>query len=501
MTVKVLDKKEPDCLLIPLSQSDQLQDRLAAIALSAGVASSSLHLDFLAESKEVLLLYASGKTNRKIYLVGLGKKTGLADVTNTLRSFCFRYKAKLPEDLALDLRDFREADIPRLTEAVVSGMLLGLYDIGQYRTEKKAGAVPVFGRPTSMLTILVPAGVVDKSATAAVRGEAYAEIAAKLFDLLNAPGNYKTPEMMADWVEQAGRENGFNVRILSHAQIVAEGLQAIHAVGKGSPYPPVLILMDYDGTQAGAETPLFGLVGKGITFDTGGISIKPSTNMHLMKSDMGGAAAVFGAFMLASRLKLPIRLTGAVPAAENMVDGLAVKPGDVIGSYSGKTIEVIDTDAEGRLVLADALAYVIKNDPPDVLIDLATLTGSIIRALGIHAAGLFTQNDVLADTLSAAGRQTGESLWRMPMWDEYGTDLKSDVADLRNFTGKPMAESISAAKFIEHFTAKHPTWAHLDIAGTAFADSEFAQSKSGTGFGIRLLVEFVELWMQNHPAA
>jgi leucyl aminopeptidase len=223
--------------------------------------------------------------------------------------------------------------------------------------------------------------------------------------------------------------------------------------------------------------------------------------MHLMKSDLGGAAAVLGAFAVAAQLQLPVRLIGAIPVAENMIDGNALKPGDVIGSCAGKTIEVTDTDAEGRLILADALAFLLKQENPDVLLDLATLTGSIIRAIGTHAAGLFSKNDALAAALAEAGDACGERLWRMPLWDEYGSDLKSDVADLRNYTGKPMAESISAAKFIEHFTQQHDTWAHLDIAGTAFADSEFAQSKSATGYGVRLLVEFMEQWGAQRMAA
>jgi leucyl aminopeptidase len=230
------------------------------------------------------------------------------------------------------------------------------------------------------------------------------------------------------------------------------------------------------------KIPTIGLVGKGVTFDSGGISIKPSTNMHLMKSDMGGAAAVLGTFMATAAKKLPVRLTGAIPIVENMVDGNALKPGDVIHAYNGKSIEVTDTDAEGRLILADAIAY----------FDLATLTGSIVRAIGNHAAGLFTKNDELCENLINAGNKSGEKLWRMPMWEEYGTDLKSNVADLRNFTGKPTAESIAAAKFLEHFTNNHPAWAHLDIAGTAFTDSDFSTGKSATGFGIRLLTNFVE---------
>jgi len=243
-----------------------------------------------------------------------------------------------------------------------------------------------------------------------------------------------------------------------------------------------------------------GLVGKGVTFDTGGISIKDSTNMHLMKSDMGGAAAVLGTVELAAKLQLPVHLVGVIPSTENSVDGDSTKPGDVIGSYAGKTIEVIDTDAEGRLILADALAYVIKNHQPDVLIDLATLTGSVIGTLGYVAAGLFTTNDTLANTLLNVSDKTGEKLWRLPMWDDYKEDLKSDVADVKNYHGKPFAGAIMGAKFLEVFTSKHPAWAHLDIAGTAFTDSEFGSQKNATAYGIRLLTTYLSQLIESNQS-
>ena len=235
-----------------------------------------------------------------------------------------------------------------------------------------------------------------------------------------------------------------------------------------------------------------GLVGKGVTFDTGGLSIKPSTNMHYMKSDMGGAAAVFGTLEMAAKLQLPMHVIGVVPATENSVDSLSTKPGDVIGSYQGKTIEVIDTDAEGRLILADGLTYTVRRFAPDVLIDLATLTGSCIRTLGTYAGGLFSNNDELVEKLNLAGEQTGERLWRLPLWDDYKKELKSDVADLKNFSGNPSAGAITAAKFLEEFIEKHPAWAHMDIAGVAVSDSEFSSQKSATGFGIRMLIDYMQ---------
>lgn len=496
MTIKTSDKKAPDCVAVPLAQTDGLLASLQDIAARAGIDATSLQHDFRAEAKEITVLYASDGSPRRMYLIGLGKKCGFADVAGALRAFSHRYKSKLPARVGIDLRYLPSDAVPRSTDAAITGTLLGLYNIGLYRKDPDHKPAPLLGTPKSALEVLVPTEMLAQASAEARRGEVFASVSRQIFDLMNAPGNKKTPQMLAEWIVKAGAEAGFKVRLLDKDAIQQEGLDLLWAVGKGSPHPPVLVLLEYGTKTRKNPPPCLGLVGKGITFDTGGVSIKPSASMHYMKSDMGGAAAVLGAFWVAARLDLPIRLVGAIPLAENMVDGLAVKPGDVVGSYAGKTVEIIDTDAEGRLVLADALAYLLKHETPDAVIDLATLTGSIIRAIGTQAAGLFTKNDELALALSQAGEACGERLWRMPMWDEYGADLKSDVADLRNFTGKPMAESISAAKFIEHFTAEHPAWAHLDIAGMAFGDSEFAQTKSATGYGIRLLVEFMETFFK-----
>lgn len=496
MIVSVLAKKAPEALVIPLAQQEQLPEYLTAIARLAGCSAAALQTDFRADSKEVFVLYPSDGPAGRIYLVGLGKKSGFSDVYLALRAFCFRFKAKLPRRVGVDLRAFPPEQVARIADAAVCGMLLGHYHTGLYRTGQGGESKPVFGTKKSELILLPsPDSAKVDLAPAARRGEAFARSLWQIFDLVNAAGNRKNPEILTDWALRAGAEFGVQVRALKAAALKKEGLEALLAVGKGSPHPPTLVLLEYKGKGQKGKMPVIGLVGKGVTFDTGGVSLKPSANMHFMKSDMGGAAAVFGAFFVAAQLRLPVRLVGAVPVAENMIDGLAVKPGDVIGSYAGKTIEVLDTDAEGRLILADALAYLNRHEKPEVLIDLATLTGSIIRTLGYAAAGLFTQNTRLTEALCRIGEGCGERLWPMPMWDEYAVDLKSDVADLRNFTGKPMAEAISAAKFLEHFTGNHPAWAHLDIAGMAFGDTEFGQSKSATGFGVRLLVEFIEQWL------
>jgi leucyl aminopeptidase len=290
---------------------------------------------------------------------------------------------------------------------------------------------------------------------------------------------------------RSGSKYGFKVEVMDLGRIRNIGLHALLAVNQGSTHPPMFIVMEYKPEEAVSDLPKVGLVGKGVTFDTGGLSIKPSTNMHYMKSDMGGAAAVFGTMEMAAKLQLPVHLIGVVPATDNSVDANAVKPSDVIDSYSGKTIEIIDTDAEGRLILADGIAYILRHYQPEILIDLATLTGSTVRTLGYHAAALFTNNDALYDQLNQVAEVSGEMVWRFPLWDVYKEDIKSDVADVRNFSGRPIAGAIGAAKFLEFFTEEHPAWAHLDIAGVAFGDSEFSIQKSATAYGVRLLTEYL----------
>ncbi|MCC6463193.1 MAG: leucyl aminopeptidase family protein [Saprospiraceae bacterium] len=495
MIIRVLEKNAPDALVVPLAQQENLGAQLAALARLAGLDPAALQNDFKADPKEVFVVYATGTATRKFYLVGLGKKDNFQTLYTTLRAFCFRYRNKLPRQLGIDLRHFPAAQLPRLADAAVSGMLLGLYQIGLYRKDPEPNTVPLFGGAKSELQLLVKTSRHKEITAGARRGEVFAGVIRDVFDLMNAPGNKKNPGQLSDWIERAGKDSGLKVRILSLKELKAKKLDALLAVGQGSPHPPAMALLEYRPKAGKSKVPLVGLVGKGVTFDTGGVSLKPSSNMHFMKSDMGGAAAVFGALLVAAQLELPVQLVAAVPIAENMIDGLAIKPGDVIGSHAGKTIEVIDTDAEGRLILADGVSYLHRQEKPDVLIDIATLTGSIIRTLGYAAAGLFTQNDQLAAALTQAGENCGERLWRLPLWEEYAADLKSDVADIRNFSGKPMAEAITAAKFIEQFTDGHPAWAHLDIAGMAFGDTELGQSKTATGYGVRLLVEFVEQWI------
>lgn len=467
---------ESNVVVVPVLQSDTLLDDLVQLSKLFEIDSLLLQTDFKAGLKEIHQFYAF--QHQKIILIGLGKKPNSSDVIRAFRTLIHHNKSKLPNEITIDARKLPETWI----EFIVNGSILGTYDLRLYKTDEKA-SIPLLGND-GVLNILAD----SENAQALIeKGKAIAETQMQVFDLMNAPANKKSPHTLAKWAVASGEKYNYSVKVLEKQQLNSQKLNALLAVGQGSEHAPMLIIMEYRSPKAKQTV---GLVGKGVTFDTGGISIKSSTNMHLMKSDMGGAAAVFGAIELAAKLELPVHLVGVVPACENAVDGKAFKPSDVINSYSGKTIEIIDTDAEGRLILADGLSYLTRNFQVDTIIDLATLTGSCVATLGYHAAGMFTNNDELADTLTEAANQTGERLWRLPLWDVYKEDISSDIADVRNYSGKPMAGAISAAKFLEVFTDNHSNWAHLDIAGTAFGDTDFAPHRAGTAFGVRLLIDF-----------
>lgn len=485
-------KKSKTVLLIPIPEAYK-KKALQYIARKEGVAQELLnHFDATAGAT----LLVSGNSAPNIFLLGLGKDANVGRLTSIFRSFAFRQKKYLSSSLNISfLHDnhFKTDSIPStVLEATVNGLLLGTYDIGLYKTTK-AKRHPL-RESTAKLNFWCKKEAAKGHQKAIAKGLATAQTQLSILDLVNAPGNKAKPVDLANWAKKSGKQNGFKVKVLTKQQIEKMGLHALIAVNKGSEYPPYFIVMEYTPTPKSTtkQLPKIGLVGKGVTFDTGGLSIKGHANMHYMKSDMGGAAAVLGAMELSAKLNIPVHLIGIVPCTDNCVDAKSVKPGDVISSYSGQTIEIIDTDAEGRLILADGLAYLEKNYQPDIMIDLATLTGSTVRTLGYQAGALFSNNDALADLLTISGEQTHERLWRLPLWDDYKKDIESDVADVKNFSGRPVAGAISAAKFLEAFTNAHPNWAHLDIAGVAFGSSELSTQKSATAFGVNLLVEFLK---------
>jgi len=338
------------------------------------------------------------------------------------------------------------------------------------------------------------------------RGAAFGEATCLARDLANTPGQDLVPDGIAARAREIGRLTGVRVEVLGVPQLERLGMGALLAVGRGSPNEPRFITLEYRPAGAAARPRAAGrsaargaapvvLIGKGVTFDTGGISLKPRENMHRMKGDMSGAAAVLAAFSALPALAPPFPVIGLIPSAENMPGSRAFKPGDVVRALDGTTIEVTNTDAEGRLLLADALGYA-RRLAPAAVVDIATLTGSITLALGHAAAGLFSGDDALASELLGAGEASGERLWRMPLWDVYAPEMRSDTADLVNSAAREGGACL-AAIFLKRFAADM-TWAHLDIAGMSWAQAERPhEARGATGFGARLLLE----WLSRRASA
>ncbi len=369
-------------------------------------------------------------------------------------------------------------DIYLQTRAIIEGAEMGLMEGDFYASDQRQRKIERL-----ILASEQPISLDDAIRTGAAMAEA-ANLARRLG---YEPGNVMTPSELSRRAEEMALYEGLSFQSFDEAEIKRMGMGAIAAVSRGSDESARLIVMGYNLDQPGTE--LTALVGKGITFDSGGISIKPAQDMDEMKYDMGGGAAVIGAMQAIARLGPRARVLGVVPAAENLPSGRAVKPGDVIRSLSGKTIEVANTDAEGRLILADAITYAISRGAARI-IDVATLTGACVVALGEARAGILGTDQALIDQLIRAGERTGERLWQLPADNEYGDMIKSDIADIKN-TGNRFAGAITAGMFIKNFAGRLP-WAHLDIAGTAWIEREKPHlARGATGFGARLLAEFI----------
>ena len=365
-------------------------------------------------------------------------------------------------------------------QAIVEGSLLGAYQYNKHRTKEEDV------HDLESLLLVEPDSSKIKQLEAGIeRGRVIAEAVALARDMVNEPANHMTPGHMAKIAGEVAEANGLKLTVLGREQMEKEKMGALLGVAQGTSQPAKFIVMSYRGDPAKKQT--LGFVGKGLTFDSGGISLKPQEFMSDMKGDMAGGAAVIAAIGAVARLKLKINVTAIIPATENLPGGRALKPGDVLKASNGKTIEVVNTDAEGRLILADALAYAVRQGISP-LIDLATLTGACHVALGDSYAGLFANNQDLADKVGKAGDECGEGLWQLPLPDEYKEANKSDIADIKNSGGR-YGGAITAALFLQEFVAETP-WVHLDIAGPFMTDKvKGVLVKGATGFGVRTLIK------------
>ena len=458
-------------------------DRLSGGALKAVLSSG----DFAGRPGETALLYPAGVKAKRVLLVGLGPAAELDErrVLAAAATAMRRARDLAAGELALALPEAVEGT-PALARAAGQGLVLGHHRHTAYLS---GGGKPALTR-AEWLTAKAPSASVKTAFEAGVtRGEAVGLAR----DLASTPGQDLPPAALAARAREVAKQVGARATVYDVAAMERLGMGCVLAVGRGSPHPPCFIelVKEPAGVKKGAKVATVVVIGKGVTFDTGGVSLKPREGMSKMKYDMSGSAAVIGLFASLGTLKLPFRLVGLIPSAENAIGSRAMKPGDVVRAMDGTTIEVTNTDAEGRLLLADALVYA-RRFRPVAVVDLATLTGAMSIALGRHAAGLFTSDDALATELHAAGERTGERLWRMPMWSEFLTEMKGDTADLVNSNERREGGSCTAAGFLSHFAQGLP-WAHLDIASTAWTYSERPESSRGpNAFGVRLLTDWLE---------
>jgi leucyl aminopeptidase len=443
--------------------------------------------EFTAKPGETAYFHVSSKSlkARRVLLIGCGERSSYkaAQITQMAGTATRFLRSKNIKTVAIAPR--ADGDAEKVAQTAAVGAVMGLFELDKYRTSDKEK------RELKSVTVVIEGA--DKKAVqrGADRGRIIGESTNFTRDLANEPGGHMTPTILAARAKQVAKEFGLSVDILDQRQMEKLGMGSLLGVSRGSEEPPKLIILKYEPSRfRSRKGELLALVGKGITFDSGGISLKPGENMELMKYDMTGAATVIGTMRAIAQLKPSVPVLGIAPCSENLPSGKATKPGDVLTAMTGKTIEVINTDAEGRLVLADAIAYAKKLGATRI-IDMATLTGAVSIALGDVNTAILGTDQKLIDEVIASGKEVGEKFWQLPLDDEYTKQIKSDIADIKNVGGKK-AGTITAAAFLKEFAEDTP-WAHLDIAGTAWGDPATPyRSKGPTGIAVRTLVEFIE---------
>lgn len=473
-------------LIVGCYEDRASDDRVVALdsALAGAIALLVNDREFVGKLNKVKLIHTCGRLPaERILLVGLGRKETLT--IELLRQAAGTAARTLS---AAGLTRFtsilhQSADfLAAAVSATVEGLMLGGYSFDRYKT-----APTDDGRLIEATLLTADLASLGSCRKAAEEAQIVGDAAIMARDIVSQPGNIATPAYLADRALEMSARLGIGCRVLDREELERLAMDGIVAVGKGSHQPPRFIILEHLVGPAG-KSPIV-LVGKGVTFDSGGISLKPREGMERMKDDMAGAAAVMGTLMAVAGLQLPLNVVGLIPTAENLPGGGAYKPGDIVKTMSGLTVEIVNTDAEGRMLLADALCYAERYRPA-ALIDVATLTGACLVCLGTYASGLVGNNAALLQELQRAGEASGERLWALPLWDEYGELLKSDIADFKN-SGGSSAGTVTAAWFLSRFVGKCK-WAHLDIAGTAWEEQGRSYlPKGATGVGVRLLVEYL----------
>lgn len=437
-------------------------------------------VDFKAEVEEITVRYEKEGT---VIYCGLGEAEKCVPID--IRAVTMRAVSQLKKlertSVAVEIPSIN-LDRKEVEKAIIDGIIIGSYDFSKYKSSNNTTKLSM----VELIGAQLPDAMIKKEIEICC-GVNYAR------DLVNDNAGVVTPQYLAKEARKL-EKNGVKVSTLNHLELKKKGLNLILAVGGASSTPPNLIIMEYYGNKK--DKKVHAIVGKGVTFDSGGQNLKGTGHIETMRQDMAGAAVVLGLFLAITKLKPAINVIGIIPAVHNAIGERSFFPGDVYKAYNGKTVEIISTDAEGRLILADAISYGIDKYHPDIIIDIATLTGGIITALGEFVAGLFSNNDDLANKLFMTGEKTGERLWRLPIYKEYEDSLKSDIADMRNISKfkKGYASSITGAAFIKEFVGNTP-WAHIDIAGTAYRENGFCRDmpQFATGFGVRLISNFLEI--------
>lgn len=482
-----ITQTEADAIVVNVFEGvERPSDATAAVdkALDGAITSLISRSEIKGKFEEVAIVHTFGKLPANIVaVVGLGTRQDFSvdKIRRLTGHFCRALRKLNCHTVATILHgcSMGGIELEASAQAITEGAVLGLYSFSKY---KKTDYEDI----EELAIVVTDNEKVPAVESAVVKGKVVAEATNLARDMVNEPANYMTPSHMAELAKEVAAKYKLECRVFSREDIEAMGMGALLGVAKGSSQPPKLIVLAYRGDEGSQKA--FGFLGKGITFDSGGISIKPSEGMDEMKGDMAGAAAVMAALGAIGQLKPKINVTAVIPATENLPSGTALKPGDLLKAMNGKTIEVISTDAEGRLILADALSYAVRQGLSP-LIDLATLTGACRVALGLLYAGVFGNDQNLVDRVIKAAERTGERMWQMPVAEEYKEQIRSEIADVKNAGNHRYGGAITAALFLTEFVDNTP-WIHLDIAGPRLSSKESGYMvKGATGFGVRTLVE------------